>query len=66
MCIDELEDWRKAQSWRKHAEAKTEDLRQLLIELDFRIQDQAATNCRETICKIESKTQEIRNILANL
>jgi hypothetical protein len=53
-------------NWRKHAEAKVEDLRQLLIELDFRVEDQTASECRETICKIESKTQEIRNILANL
>lgn len=64
MCIDELADWRKA-SWRKSAEYKAEDLRQLLIELDFRIQDESPTSCRETLCKIEATTQDIRNILAS-
>lgn len=51
-------------NWRKSAEYKAEDLRQLLIELDFRIQDSSPTSCRETLCKIEAMTQGIRNILA--
>lgn len=53
-----------AAEWRKLAEVKAEEMRHLLIELDFRIQDAEASSCRETICRIEYKTQEIRNILA--
>ena len=51
-------------AWRTKAEHKVEDLRQLLIELDFRVVEQSPTHCRETLCKIEAATQEIRNILA--
>lgn len=51
--------------WRQAAEYKVEDLRQLLIELDFHAQESEPTSCRETLCKIEAKTQELRNILAS-
>ena len=52
-------------NWRKSAEYKIEELRQLLIDLDFRVQSDAAVSCRATLCKIEARTQEIRDILAN-
>ena len=52
-------------NWRKSAEYKVEDLRQLLIELDFLVQEDSPTACRATLCKIEAATQNIRNILAS-
>jgi hypothetical protein len=50
--------------WRKQADLKTEDLRRLLIDLDFKIQEAPAIACREILSKIEAKTHEIRVILA--
>lgn len=50
--------------WRKHVEVRVENLRQLLIQLDFDATEETALKCRQTLCSIEKETQAVREILA--
>lgn len=62
MCIDELEDWRKARRWFQIGLAK--QLESDLSALQHQLVSGDSITVREVLCRIEIKVQQIRNAMA--